>query len=597
MTNQDRILAIEGAHLIQSLRASDFDLPSAIGELIDNSIQAESTNIHIKIEDFTTGARKKFKLIKKILCGDDGYGMESNHKGVLHSCIKLGYSTRYDDRKGIGRFGVGMTLAAIRFATNIEVYSKKAGNDWYYVVFDLKNNDDINFGIAPPIKKEIPDEYKSLVGKEQGTLVIWTEFDKFSEQDLHSVTYDDGFEAGVTLDPYGNLNHWIGRTFRKFIWDQKNLYLNKKPILSFDPLYLNKNKNQFPEDEVAELLPEMEIDWPIHPSVRKNSDIGETSKIKIKFSILPKQYRKIIARGGQDFKGRYIEENEGISILRKDREVFYGTIPYFGESNNKKLTWDDKDRWWGCEISFDPELDEHFTVKNIKRGALPAKALKVTLYNNIINLRKRCLEEVSDYWKEYQILSQKEKERESEFEGSKKLPDTHIVAEKIAQDVKILESPKKLPLVTKEDENCRIEELTRELDETDSALWRAKFKSQPFSIKDTRWKGDTFIQMTFLNGQSVLEYNLNHYFFEELNKLRIELQQLHDPSLAIKYAKKMNELIDILLMSFVQGRKNWTHTEEFSVNDSIDFLIRDWGRYLKSYTEAYQKEHLYEEDL
>lgn len=594
MAEEDRVLAIEGAHLIKSLRASDFDLPSAVGELVDNSIQAGAENIKIKIEDLTTGTRKKFKLINKILCGDDGCGMDGTPKEILHSCIKLGYSTRYDDRNGIGRFGVGMTLAAIRFATKIEVYSKKTGNDWYYVIFDLNNEEDINFGIAPPIKKEPPPEYQELVGKDHGTLVIWSEFDKFSEQDLHSITYDDDFEAGVSLDPFGTLNHWIGRTYRNFIWSKLNLYLNEKPVFSFDPLYFNKLKNQFPNDDVAEIVYKDEFDWPIHPTVRKSSDIGETSKVKIRMSFLPKQYRQIMGRGGQDFKGRYIEENEGISILRKGREVFYGTIPYFGESASKKISFEDKDRWWGCEISFDPELDEQFTVKNIKRGALPTKRLKEAIYFRIIEYRRRCLEEVSEFWKEYQAASQKEKNVQSG--DSKKIPNPYVVAETLAQAVKVAESPKKLPVVTKEQESTRIEELTRELDETDSALWVAKFKSQPFSIKDARWKGDTFIQVTFLNGHSVLEYNQNHYFFDELSRLRNELQQVQDPALALRYAKKMKELIDILLMSFVQARKNWTQSDEFSVNDSIDYLIRDWGRYLKSYTEAYQKEHLFEED-
>ncbi|MGA2918691.1 ATP-binding protein [Methanoregula sp.] len=597
MVDEGRISAIEGAHLLQSLRASDFDIPSAIGELIDNAIQADAKNVHVKVEDMFAGGRKKYKLISKILCGDDGYGMDGTLKGVLHCCIKLGYSSRFNDRSGIGRFGVGMTLAGIRFATKIEVFSKQSGKPWYYIVFDLNNTEDIEIGIAPPIQQDPPEEYQNLCGQDHGTLVIWSGFDKFAEQDLHAYTYDDGLEASASLDPYGYLNHWIGRTYRNFIWDGLNLTVNTNEIFAFDPLFLNKKRNQFPDDEVATLVFEDEIEWPIHQSVKRNADIGDTSKIHIKISFLPRQYRQIIGRGGQDFKGRYIEENEGVSIMRSGREVLYSTIPFFQESNSKKLSWEDKDRWWSCEISFDPELDEHFTVKNIKRGALPAKELKVTLYHKIIEYRRRCLEEVSAYWKEYQSIIVREKEVEYSPDGLSKLPTDHIVAEKIASETKITESPKKLPVITKEEESSRIEELTRELDEANGALWRAKFKSQPFSIKDTRWKGDTFIQVTFLDGQSVLEYNLNHYYFDELSRLRTELQALEDPSMAIRYAKKMNELIDILLMSFVQARKNWTHSDEFSVTDSIDYLIRDWGRYLKSYSEAYQKEQLFEEDL
>jgi hypothetical protein len=278
--------------------------------------------------------------------------------------------------------------------------------------------------------------------------------------------------------------------------------------------------------------------------------------------------------------------------MRSGREVLYSTIPFFQESNSKKLSWEDKDRWWSCEISFNPELDEHFTVKNIKRGAIPAKDLKVTLYQKIIAFRARCFEEVQSYWKESRSSSVSEKS--SEYSA---LPLTHDVVEKIAKEVKIPQAPHKVPIVSHEEENSRIEEITKGFEEMEGAQWRAKFKSQPFTVVDDRWKHDTFIDITFLNGHSVLQYNLNHPYFEEMSRLRSELQSLDEPSKAIKYAQKFNALIDILLMSFVQARKNWTIDEQHTVTDSIDFLIADWGRYLKSYSAAFEKEQLFEEDL
>ena len=50
---------------------------------------------------------------------------------VIASCLKLGWSSRFNDRSGIGRFGVGMVLGAIHECKRIEVYSKQAGtNEW-----------------------------------------------------------------------------------------------------------------------------------------------------------------------------------------------------------------------------------------------------------------------------------------------------------------------------------------------------------------------------------------------------------------------------------------------------------------------------------
>lgn len=87
---------------LESLRNSDFDTLSAIGEVIDNSIEAKTKKIHISL-DIKIQDRKR-ELLKEIALGDDGYGMDRN---VLHRCLQLGYSTTYNERTGIGRFGVG----------------------------------------------------------------------------------------------------------------------------------------------------------------------------------------------------------------------------------------------------------------------------------------------------------------------------------------------------------------------------------------------------------------------------------------------------------------------------------------------------------
>ena len=586
MEKTGRILAIESKHLLTSLRASDFDIPSAIGELVDNSVQADAKKIRVVIEDHNVGSRKPYKLINKMICGDDGHGMNGEYKSILHSCIKLGYSTRFDERTGIGRFGVGMTLAGIRFATKIEVYSKEKSGMWHYVAFDLKNEEDLINGIEAPLKREIPEKYSTLVGSDQGTLVIWSEFDKHSEQDLHSNTYDDKFDVSISLNPYGELNHWLGRTYRKFISNGINLFLNGREVYSFDPLYLAKKKNQFPEDTPAELIVESEIEWPISEKLLKNPEIEEKSKINIKLTLLPEEYRTYRGMGGEAYnKGRYVYENEGISIMRMDREVFYDIIPRFQKNNKNKLNWETPDRWWGCEISFNPKLDEYFTVKNIKRGALPVKVLKEALYERIITVRDKCLEGVKVYWNENQLKKEIENNKADDD-----LPTIHKAVENIAKKIKTPDKPKAGANLSEEEEKYKVKDLTRELDSIERARWEAKFKAQPFTIKDEYWKGDTFIDMTYFEGKSVLQYNLNHIFFNEIISIREKLLKLTESPESIESAKKLKDLIDILLMSFVKSRQGYSEDEEFTVKQILDFIVRDWGRYLDTYTGAYLKE-------
>ena len=121
-------LVNDGAALL-SMRNSDFDANSAVGEVIDNSIQAGAKKVRL-IVNFKAS---KEEPITSIAFGDDGIGMS---RDVLHRCLQLGYSTRYNDRGGIGRFGVGATLAAINQCKKIEVYSKEKGGDWLYTYVD-----------------------------------------------------------------------------------------------------------------------------------------------------------------------------------------------------------------------------------------------------------------------------------------------------------------------------------------------------------------------------------------------------------------------------------------------------------------------------
>ena len=151
-----------------SMRNSDFDAYSAVGEVIDNSIQAEARNVRLSV----AFSADRHEPITAIAFGDDGMGMSGV---ILHRCLQLGYSTRYNDRRGIGRFGVGATLAAISQCRKIEVSSKEESGPWLYTYIDL---DAITADpptmkqIPPPTQRAVPEALRALVGPASGTLVV-----------------------------------------------------------------------------------------------------------------------------------------------------------------------------------------------------------------------------------------------------------------------------------------------------------------------------------------------------------------------------------------------------------------------------------------
>ena len=345
---------VQEARAIDSLRKSDFDAVSAYCEVIDNSIQANSKNIKVR---FDTEQNERTQIIKTLAFGDDGFGMD---KESLHRCLQLGWSSRYNNRDGIGRFGVGMTLAAIHECKRVEVYSKQEGGSWLWTYIDLQeieNNDLKN--IPEPVHKEMPIEFLNLVGKESGSLVLWSEYDR-QEKNAKNII-EDCFNT-------------FGRTYRYFIWDDDvELQINDVVVNAFDPLYLRTEKTKFPNDPIGTSTPDIIFNFPVSP-IDKQENRPEESEIRIKLSLLPEEFRP--ERGSGAWKSnieRQIDQNEGISILRNRREVFYGHIPYWKMDGDGWSRWDDKDRWWGGEVHFDAVLDDSFNVKNIKRGAIPKK--------------------------------------------------------------------------------------------------------------------------------------------------------------------------------------------------------------------------------
>jgi hypothetical protein len=144
----------------ESLRYNDYSAQNSLGEIIDNSIEAEVAKIEVK---FTTekiqkaGKRKLSESITEIAVIDDGCGMNVE---TLHKCLALGESIRASEKKSIGRFGVGMTLGGISLSRRIEVYSRtRGGEDFLYTYIDL---DDIHQGklisIPLPVAKKPPEK-------------------------------------------------------------------------------------------------------------------------------------------------------------------------------------------------------------------------------------------------------------------------------------------------------------------------------------------------------------------------------------------------------------------------------------------------------
>lgn len=106
------------ADLIESLRDFGYTLPSALADLIDNSITAGSKSVQVIVEPIVPSPH--------IAILDDGSGMQES---VLVEAMRMGtlgpLSAR--EKSDLGRFGLGMKTASLSQGRCVTVMSKQKG--------------------------------------------------------------------------------------------------------------------------------------------------------------------------------------------------------------------------------------------------------------------------------------------------------------------------------------------------------------------------------------------------------------------------------------------------------------------------------------
>lgn len=548
---------------IKSERETDFDSNSAYGEIIDNSIQANSKNIKILFDYKVIRNSEKLNFVA---FGDDGEGMDSD---IIEKCLTSGFSTRYNDREGIGRFGVGMTKAFLNQCLVCKIYSKKKNGIWNYTFADISPENKNKNEIPKAIKKNPPEQLINLSGKDSGTLIIWEEHDK---QDSNATTIIEDFRI------------WSGRVYRKFIDNGLKILINNSLIKTIDPTFLSPKNSTYPDDASGELIKEFKISWPVDKEKQIKPDQHED--IIVKVSLAPLELRKVSGDQARSLhpdtpkykkmmQERNINEDfQGILIMRNDREVFFG-IPYPW----KGLKFEPLMRWIGMEISFKAHHDKWFTVKNIKVGAKPALLLKETISDmirpTVNNLLSRIKEDQENELSKY-ISQQKEAG----------ILSGHEEAENIAKN----QTRTKSNLTKNKDEEELIAKATNEMLDDEQkriarAAWEAKFKNQPFTILDSEWKGPDFMQISYTKTGAVMSYNLSHPLHKIISKTAINMMKENpDIDLLKKEAKQLKTLIDLILMCYLEAEHRVDPEQEIvNVEDFLEDLRANWSNFLKRY--------------
>jgi anti-sigma regulatory factor (Ser/Thr protein kinase) len=484
------IIALD--RFIQATRDSGYKgTASAISELVDNSIQAGANRIGISIS--ATASEDDSKRIE-VSVVDNGSGMDPF---TLRQALRFGGSTRFGDRSGLGRYGMGLPNASLSQARRVTVFTWQSVRGQKIGIAGSRRTS--NF--APPqvyvsyldvdeiVRCEMVEVPRPRVVRKppggcagvSGTIVQWTRCDRLDARRVSTIVR--------------KLEGELGRRFRHFLWNGLRITINGDAITPIDPLFVHSEA----QISGAQLFgDEMRYEIRAEPE-----DASKTGWVRVRFSELPvHEWHKL---SNEDKRRIGVSKGAGVSIVRGGREVDYG---WFFMGSKHRENYDD---WWRCEIQFDPVLDEAFGVTHTKQQVRPQSHLLEALTPDLeataraLNARARKAH-----------LAVKTAERFS-------------AAERIANERDHL--LRRLPKNAEQRATALMKELIKQHPALRQALGEGRSR---YTIIEAAVKDTSFFTYTHDGERLVLVLNPDHPFNREIYKPLADVDSPHDQQLRAK---------------------------------------------------------------
>ena len=325
--------------LIESMRSLGYSFPSAIADLLDNSISAKAKNIDIIS---SPGIEPSLIIL------DDGNGMTEHE---LYEAMRYGSSNpletlREDD---LGRFGLGMKAASLSQCRKLIVVSKKEGMISAYS-WDLDYVIDSKSWMLMGFKKEEMLQFPhidQLLEKEHGTYIYLSEFDRIKEGTGNlSETFNKCLDDMI--------NH-LALVFHRFIDEGLIIRVNQLELEARDPFLSYHRATQRKRES----------------SFRINNE-----KITLKPFILPHLSKlsqdDLDKVGGKD----RLRSEQGFYVYRNKRLIIWGT--WFRLERKDELN-----KLARVMVDIPNSLDYMWSIDIKKSAATLPDIIKKNMYNAV----------------------------------------------------------------------------------------------------------------------------------------------------------------------------------------------------------------------
>jgi len=218
--------------LINSLRSLGYEFPTAVAELIDNSIEADATEVVIKVEFDGENSW--------VMIADNGRGMSAD---TLKEAMRFGSAKVYNETS-LGKFGLGLKTASFSQCKHwlVATRSNPLDNEiisykWY---LDHVNRTD-RWEILPIMNNSLDSVIRDYLQKKTGTVVLWQRLDRI-------IGYEnpDSERARKRLTTMcRDLEEHLAMVFHRFLMGEVSrkklrIFLNDNEILPWDPYARNE---------------------------------------------------------------------------------------------------------------------------------------------------------------------------------------------------------------------------------------------------------------------------------------------------------------------------------------------------------------------
>jgi hypothetical protein len=328
-----------------SLRDIGYDLPSAIADLVDNSIDAGASTVRITVG--RTGGTSFIRI------ADDGCGMTDR---VLDEAMRYG-SRRTYETNDLGKFGLGLKTASLSQCRRLTVASRTTPRGSIRVRrWDL---DQVRRRDAWELERPLPSEcmpyFLEPLRESPGTVVIWEKLDR-----ILAYARPDGEHALRALDALSvSIAEHLAMVFHRFLSGQTagrrrlHINFNGERLRPWDPFARSERATQ--------KLPAQRV---------QVEHQGRRYSLRVRPYVLPSQVQFSTPAAHAAAAGpKKWNRQQGFYIYRGDRMIQSGGW-------NRLRTMDEHSKLARIALDVPADLEDLFQISVAKMRVVPPDVVR-----------------------------------------------------------------------------------------------------------------------------------------------------------------------------------------------------------------------------